>query len=243
MIAATTHLNRVSSPRRGSLARREVAAAPAARRRLAAHAQRLEAVLEITRLLAAEVELSKLLPLAASKTCAALGADRASVFLVDADRQQLYTIAASALEIAEIRLPLGVGLAGYVAIGGETLNIPDCYRAPRFDRSWDHKTGYRTRSMLVMPMRDHAGTVIGVFQVINKLGKHGEALNETPAPPPFTEDDVTCLRSIAASAAIALQNALLVAETHRMFLSTVAVLAAIVDARDCETAGHPSRVA
>src|SRR6266542_1638563 len=134
-----------------------VAAARAAlpyppRRVYGTHTERLEAVLEVTRLLAAEVELDRLLPLCVERTCQALNADRASVFLVDRETEELYTLVVSELEIAEIRLHLGSGLAGYVAQTGETLVIPDCYADPRFDESWDHRTGYRTRSMVVLPL-------------------------------------------------------------------------------------------
>lgn len=122
---------------------------------------RLGAVLEITRLLAAEMNLDTLLPLAVRKTCDVLGADRASLFLIDEGRGELYTKVAMKLEIAEIRLPKGVGLAGHVARTGETLNIPDCYLDARFDQSWDKKTGYRTRSMMVMPVWGAGRTVIG----------------------------------------------------------------------------------
>ena len=101
--------------------------------------ERLERALEITRLLAAEVKLDVLLPLVATKTTEALAADRATIYLVDHERQELWTRAVSKLEIQEIRLPLGTGLAGHVANTGVTLLIPDCYQDARFDKTWDRK--------------------------------------------------------------------------------------------------------
>jgi HD-GYP domain-containing protein (c-di-GMP phosphodiesterase class II) len=213
------------------------------RRVYGTHTERLEAVLEITRLLAAEVELDRLLPLCVSKTCQALNADRASVFLVDRESEELYTVVVSELEISEIRLHLGSGLAGYVAQTGETLVIPDCYRDPRFDQTWDDRTGYRSRSMIVLPLRDVSHEVIGVVQVINKLGPDGELLCEAAYPPIFTDEDVDNVVSISASMSVAVRNALLVGEMRRMFTSTIEALAHTIDAKGPETTGHSQRVA
>jgi serine/threonine-protein kinase len=69
----------------------------------------------------------------------------------------------------EIRLPLGSGIAGAVAQTGETVNVPDAYADPRFDRNVDLRSGYRTLNMLVVPVWDAAGrAVVGVLQVLNK---------------------------------------------------------------------------
>ena len=191
---------------------------------------RLDHVLHITRLLAAEMSLDRLLPLIAAETCEALNTDRATIYLIDHERQELWTKAVSKLEITEIRLPLGTGLAGRVAQTGVTLLIPDCYTDPRFDQSWDKKTGYRTRNMLLMGMDNSQGDRLGVFQIINK--QTGD----------FDYDDMTLLHSIAASAAIALENAQLYEAQQASFNSMVVTLASTVDARDHETSGHSQRV-
>lgn len=219
------------------------AAATAPRRVYATRTERLEAVLEITRLLASEVELERLLPLCVRKTCEALHADRASVFLLDRERHELYTFVVSELEIGEIRLHIGSGLAGHVAQTGQTMVIADCYADPRFDTSWDHQTGYRSRSMIVLPLWDVSHAVIGVVQVINKLGPAGELLAHDTTPPVFLEEDVENVSSIAASMAVSVRNALLVAEIRRMFTSTIEALAHTIDAKGQETAGHSQRVA
>ncbi|XP_046630158.1 dual 3',5'-cyclic-AMP and -GMP phosphodiesterase 11 isoform X2 [Neodiprion virginianus] len=74
----------------------------------------------------------------------------------------------------EIRIPWGTGIVGYVAESGEPVNIPDAYKDARFNREIDALTGYRTRALLCMPIKDCSGDVVGVAQVINKLGGEGQ---------------------------------------------------------------------
>jgi GAF domain-containing protein len=98
----------------------------------------------------------------------ATGAERATVFLVDQKKKELSAKVAQQTAV-EIRLPLGRGLAGHVAATGETINVPDAYADPRFDRSVDQRTGFRTLNALVVPVwGDGAGRVVGVIQVLNK---------------------------------------------------------------------------
>lgn len=95
-------------------------------------------------------------------------AQRATVFLVDHKKKELSARVAQQT-VVEIRLPLGRGLAGHVALTGETINVPDAYADPRFDRNVDHRTGFRTLNALVVPVwGDRAGHVVGVIQVLNK---------------------------------------------------------------------------
>ncbi|XP_070170695.1 dual 3',5'-cyclic-AMP and -GMP phosphodiesterase 11 isoform X3 [Polyergus mexicanus] len=74
----------------------------------------------------------------------------------------------------EIKIPWGTGIVGYVAESGEPVNIPDAYKDSRFNREIDALTGYRTRALLCMPIKDCNSDVIGVAQVINKLGGEGQ---------------------------------------------------------------------
>jgi len=97
--------------------------------------------------------------------------------------------------MTEIRVTIGRGIAGTVAATGETINIPDAYADPRFNQEVDRRTGYRTRSILCAPVRDGAGEVVGVSQVLNK------------ASGPFTRDDESLLAALSAQAFIALDNA------------------------------------
>ena len=100
----------------------------------------------------------------------ATDAERCTVYFVDQAKGELWSRIASRTAI-EIRLPLGTGIAGQAALTGETINVPDAYADPRFDRNVDLRSGYRTLNMLVVPVwgGDAGGRgVIGVIQVLNK---------------------------------------------------------------------------
>jgi len=98
----------------------------------------------------------------------ATDAERCSVYFVDQPKKELWSRIASRTAM-EIRLPLGAGIAGQSALTGETINVPDAYADPRFDRNIDLRSGYRTLNMLVVPVWDAATRdVIGVLQVLNK---------------------------------------------------------------------------
>ncbi len=189
---------------------------------------RLDLILDVTRRLMSVTDLGALLRLMAEATTNLLHADRATVFIVDRDKNELWSRVA--LGTGEIRFPVGVGIAGTVAKTGELINIADAYADARFNREPDRRTGYRTQTLLTFPMTGHDGGVIGVFQVVNKQGG------------PFTQEDEDMLSSLAASAAIALENAQLVAEQRQLWLSLIETLAVTVDARDQQTAGHSQRV-
>jgi signal transduction protein with GAF and PtsI domain len=98
----------------------------------------------------------------------ATDAERCTVYFVDQERKELWSRIAARTAI-EIRLPLGTGIAGQAALTGETINVPDAYADPRFDRNVDLRSGYRTLNMLVVPVwEDSSRNVIGVLQVLNK---------------------------------------------------------------------------
>ena len=98
----------------------------------------------------------------------ATDAERCTVYFVDQERKELWSRIAARTAI-EIRLPLGTGIAGQAALTGETINVPDAYADPRFDRNIDLRSGYRTINMLVVPVwEDSSRNVIGVLQVLNK---------------------------------------------------------------------------
>ena len=189
---------------------------------------RLMTLLEITRQLTAETDLDRLLKLIVSRTTQLLDADRTTLYLLDQETGELYS------KIAEgtmtIRLPMGHGLAGHVAQTGQVLNIQDVQHDPRHASRFEQLTGYQVNTMLAAPMRDRAGRIIGVVQVLNKqVGK-------------FTSEDEALLTALASSAAIALENARLHTQVQRMLDSLIATLAAMIDARDREMAGHSQRL-
>jgi putative ABC transport system ATP-binding protein len=101
------------------------------------------------------------------KLAALLNADRASLFLVDGDELVL-KVADKLDEMGEIRIPRGSGIAGAVAQSGEALRIDDAYADPRFNREVDRQTGYTTRSILSLPVKNQAGEVFAVAQLLNR---------------------------------------------------------------------------
>ena len=192
---------------------------------------KLDLILDVTRRLMSITDLDALLRDMATVTTQLLDADRATIFIVDRDRAEIWSKVALVTGAGEIRQAIGVGIAGTVAATGERINIADAYEDPRFNPEPDHRTGYRTKTLLTFPMTGQNGRVIGVFQVVNKNG--GGA---------FSTDDEETLSSLGASAAVAVENAQLVAEQRRLWTTLIETLAVTIDARDQQTAGHSQRV-
>jgi ABC-type sugar transport system ATPase subunit len=96
-----------------------------------------------------------------------LNAERSSLFLVDGDELVL-KVAENLDEMGEIRIPVGSGIAGAVAQGGEAIRIDDAYADPRFNREVDKQTGFRTRSILSLPVKNMQGEVFAVAQLLNR---------------------------------------------------------------------------
>ncbi len=202
----------------------------AAERRHGAGRRDLDTLLDVTRRLMTVTDLDALLRLIAEATVTMVGAERATIYIVDRERQEFWSRVATGKGVGEIRFPIGVGIAGTVAQTGQTISIPDAYADPRFNDESDKRTGFRTRNLLTLAMTGHDGAVIGVFQAVNK--KNGD----------FSPEDEATLRSLASSAAVAVENAQLVTAQKRLWLSLIETLATTVDARDQQTAGHSKRV-
>src|SRR2546426_2112829 len=192
---------------------------------------KLDLILDVTRRLMSVTDLDSLLRQIAEGTTQLLDAERATIFVIDRDKNELWSRVALGTGAGEIRQAVGVGIAGAVAATGETINIPDAYADPRFNPEPDRRSGYRTKTLLTFPMTGQNGRVIGVFQVINKNG--GGV---------FTRDDEDTLSSLGASAAVAVENAQLLAEQRRLWTTLIETLAVTIDARDQQTAGHSQRV-
>ena len=101
------------------------------------------------------------------KLAVLLNAERSSLFLVDGDELVL-KVAENLEEMGEIRFPVGAGIAGAVAQGGESIRIDDAYADPRFNRAVDKQTGFRTRSILCLPVKNMSGEVFAVAQLLNR---------------------------------------------------------------------------
>ncbi len=155
---------------------------------------------------------------------------RGSFFILNKQNSSLQTIVSEGLKGREISLSVNLGIAGLVAITGESLNIPDAYADSRFDRSTDEKTGYRTRCILCVPIKNHSGETLGVLETINK--KDGT----------FSNSDMEILKTLTATIAISIENATLFSEHTRQFKSILKVMAASIDAKDPLTAGHSENV-
>ncbi len=162
---------------------------------------RLSLLVDLSSLLAREVDLDTLLSSACERLSEALAADRASIWLFDAERGELVTRVALLPELGELRQPLSRGIAGYVARTGETVRVDDAANDERFDPSADRVTGYTTRSMLVVPIREHErAPVRGVVQLLNK------------AAGPFDSDDERYLNALSVQLGRALSMTTLRAE-------------------------------
>lgn len=192
----------------------------------------LVALLRVSQAMSAEQNLTKLLNVISLETKSVLDSDRCTVFLYDKEKNELWSKVATGIDGSEeIRFPAHLGLAGYVAKTGETLNIKDAYQDPRFNKEIDKKTGYHTKNILCLPMKNRRLEIIGVFQVLNK--------NEGS----FDASDEDLLMAIATQAAVAIENASLATELKISFESFVKTLSSTIDARDPITAGHSERVA
>jgi HD-GYP domain-containing protein (c-di-GMP phosphodiesterase class II) len=143
-------------------------------------------------------------------------------------------------------------IAGYAASTGEIVNVGDAYHLPagttyKISRSFDEKSGYRSKSMLVVPMRDHEQKVIGVIQLINKKRDPKVVLRpvalveETVIP--FTSVDEELATSLASQAAVAFENTRLIQDIRNLFESFVSASVTAIESRDPTTSGHSGRVA
>ncbi|AFM11779.1 GAF domain-containing protein [Turneriella parva] len=160
---------------------------------------KLTLIMQVSRSLMGAMELKKLLGEILSKARIVMSADKASIFMIDEARNEIY--ASVTLDGNEIRLPRGAGIIGFVADSGETVNITDAYSDARFNRDNDLKTGYRTRSILCMPVHNQDGKIIGAIQVLNKLDEHS-----------FTHEDEELLSAFTAMVGVCLENARAYAE-------------------------------
>lgn len=163
-------------------------------------AVRLMAIVEVGKLLNSTLDLDKILRIILETAIQNLNADRGTLYLIDRDKSELWSKVLQGEDLVEVRLPIGHGIAGYVAQTGKRLMLKDVYKDPRFNPEYDKKTGYRTQTMLCTPMKNRNNQMIGVFQIINKKDGY------------FTMEDVDFLDTLSVDACIAIENARLVKE-------------------------------
>lgn len=157
--------------------------------------RRLAGMRDVATALAGRLDLDELLRIIISKVSELLECERATLFVIDEERRELWSRVIEGVDT--IRLPLGSGVAGYVAATGLALNLGDAYTDPRFDPRFDEKSGYRTRSLLAVPITSPEGKVMGVVEALNKrVG-------------PFGIEDERLLEAITGQISVALKNAFL----------------------------------
>lgn len=131
-------------------------------------------------------------------------------------------------------------VAALCALEGKLINIPDVYEAEGFNfegtKNFDKNTGYRTKSMLVVPMKNHENDVIGVLQLLNKKDKYGSVIS-------FTEDDKNLIRSMSSQAAITITNNRLIEGLENLLDSFIKSIATTISDKSLYTGGHINRVA
>lgn len=132
-------------------------------------------------------------------------------------------------------------VSAYVANTGLTVNIPDVYKAEGYDfsgtRRYDQATGYRSQSMLVSPLRNHEGDIVGVLQLLNAKDAAGEKVI------PFSETFENFISSLASQATVAVTNAQLIRDLSHLFNAFIETMATAIDQKSPYTAGHVRRVA
>ena len=163
---------------------------------------KLFALLEITKVMIYEKDINRLLTYISTQACNVLQADRATIFIADNERHELFA-RVHLKENQEIRIPMGSGIAGFVFETGKVVNIPDPYKDNRFNPAVDKATGYKTNSILCSPIRDMHNHIIGVIQLLNK--KEG----------PFDQQDEYLLTAFGAHSAVAIKDAFLQREMSK----------------------------
>jgi HD-GYP domain-containing protein (c-di-GMP phosphodiesterase class II) len=229
-------------------------------RQLSERTRELRELSEVGIALSTERDHSVLLTTILSKARELSRADAGSLYLLDdgnGEKVLRWTLAQNdsikVESFEEMILPITRrSLAGWVALTGDTLVIDDAYSLPAdaeysINRSFDEANGYLTRSMLVFPMVTHVGELVGVLQLINrrKLGPPSK-LTAASVPAdvvPFDPETVDLMRSLAAQAAVAVENNLLYKSIERLFEGFVTAAVTAIEQRDPTTSGHSFRVA
>lgn len=187
-------------------------------------------------------------------------ADAGSLYLLDEleDKGQVLRWKLAQNDSIQVSFPEKVlpitrkSLAGYVAMTGETLVIDDAYDLPAeaeytINRSFDQENGYLTKSILVFPMTNHVGDMIGVLQLINRKRVGAPAKLTAATVPaeviPFDKEIVEIMRALAGQAAVAVENNLLYESIERLFEGFVTAAVTAIEQRDPTTSGHSFRVA
>jgi len=156
---------------------------------------RLESLLDASKHLNTTFDLEQLLGVILNLALRNLNATSGTIYLIDESRNELWSKVLKGTDHVEIRLPIGTGISGTVAQTGETINLKEANKDSRFFSGFDKQSGFQTKTMLCMPMRNRKGKTIGVFQILNK--KRGT----------FDRDDELFLNAFSEHAALAITSA------------------------------------
>ncbi|MGH7638996.1 MAG: HD-GYP domain-containing protein, partial [Gemmatimonadaceae bacterium] len=245
---------------------RHAAALVAERTARAQEQQRYQELTELTRVgvaLSHERDLNKLLEMILSQARRITSSDAGSLYLAErtddnTPPRRLHfkltqNFSLPNIPFSESTIPIDhTSLSGYVAATGQPLVIADVYLLPedvsyKQNRYFDEKFGYRTKSMLVLPMRTHKDEVIGVLQLINRK-RHADAVlsSETMVDEdvyPYDQRSVELVSALASQAAVAIENSILYENIEKLFEGFVSAAVEAVEQRDPTTSGHSRRVA
>ena len=223
-------------------------------------AERMARLARIGLALSGEENLDRLFEMIIREAREITYADAGTLYLVDdAERHLIFMVlqndtmntsmgGTSGVEISLPPVPLytqegnpnHANVSSHVALSGNIVNIPDVYEAEGFDftgpRKYDEATGYRSTSMLVIPMKNHEGDIIGVVQLLNATIPDSGKVVE------FASDKVEMVHSLASQAAVALTNARLINDLKDLLYSFVRSIASAIDDKSPYTAGHINRV-
>jgi HD-GYP domain-containing protein (c-di-GMP phosphodiesterase class II) len=261
-------LTEPTSPRRLLVAIRagfrEAAARAETARARGEAAQRAREIGELTRIgvaLGTERDIKTLLDLILTQSRRITQSDAGSLYLVETnangDKRLRFRLAQTFSKpeapFVEHTIPVDRGsLAGYCAVTGDPLVIDDAYFLPpdveyTINRSFDERYGYRSKSMLVIPMKDHKDEIIGVLQLINRK-RNFDATLSTPADVerqvvPYSRRTVELVTALAGQAAVAIENSRLYEDIEKLFEGFVLAAVHAIEQRDPTTYGHSGRVA
>jgi HD-GYP domain-containing protein (c-di-GMP phosphodiesterase class II) len=243
---------------------REAAARAETARARAEAAMRSREIGELTRIgvaLGTERDLKTLLDLILTQARRITSSDAGSLYLVETTEQGpkrlrirlAQTFSKPEAPFVEFTVPVDrTSLAGHAATTGEALIIDDAYFLPpdveySINRSFDERYGYHTKSMLVIPMKDHKEQIIGVLQLINRKRQFDTVLSTPEAVEqqvvPYSRRTVELVTALAGQAAVAIENSRLYEDIERLFEGFVLAAVTAIEQRDPTTFGHSGRVA
>ncbi len=156
--------------------------------------EELSTIVEATKRLNSTLDLGELIHIILNLATRQTGAARGTVFLVDQEHNEIWSLVGLGLEQQVIRLPADRGIAGWVAREGSAVRLDDAYDDPRFEPDIDRRLGFKTKQLLCLPIRNEADAIIGVLQLLNKAES-------------FNEEDEAFLDALSSHVALALEKA------------------------------------